>query len=114
MCSYSMLWQVVGRHDVLEILTDYDYINDYIGDAGGLPETFGAEAGYGIISASKALAWVERNCPLACPGEFSRRGRQITLRQRRMGIGNDMSQDYGRSTSMTFQVNSLPLASGCK
>lgn len=61
--------QVVLRSELLEILTDYDFTVDYTADAGGAEETFGIEGGFGIISASKALSWVEQNCALACPGE---------------------------------------------
>lgn len=52
------------------MLSNYDYAIDYTSDADGAAETFGGEAGYGIISASKMLAWVEENCATACPGEL--------------------------------------------
>lgn len=54
---------------MIEMLTDYDYTIDYTNDAGGDPETWGQEAGYGIISAGQMLAWVEANCADSCPGE---------------------------------------------
>lgn len=66
----SRVSQVVGRAELLEMLSNYDYTIDYTSDADGAAETFGGEAGYGIISASKMLAWVEENCAAACPGEF--------------------------------------------
>ncbi|CAM9830833.1 unnamed protein product, partial [Pylaiella littoralis] len=46
----------------MDMLTNYDYTFDYTSDGDGAAETWGAEAGYGIISASKMLAWVEANC----------------------------------------------------
>lgn len=65
---FPLHFQVVGYAEMMGILTDYDYIIDYTSDAGGAPEAFGGEAGYGIISAKKMLAWVEANCVEACPG----------------------------------------------
>lgn len=59
----------------MEILTDYDYTVDFVGDADGATEAFGGQAGYGIISASKALAWVETNCAAACPGTVASKAR---------------------------------------
>lgn len=57
----------------MEMLTNYeytiDYTIDYTNDADGAAETWGIEAGYGIISAAQMLAWVETNCGAACPGE---------------------------------------------
>ena len=53
---------------MIEILTDYDYIIDATSDAGGAPETFGLEAGFGIISADQMLGWVAINCQESCPG----------------------------------------------
>lgn len=53
---------------MMDMLTNYDYTFDYTSDGDGAAETWGAEAGYGIISASKMLAWVEANCD-ACSGE---------------------------------------------
>lgn len=64
--------QVVGRKEVLEILSNYTYTIDYISDANGKPETFGPEAGYGIISGSEILSWVRQNCAVSCPGDVSR------------------------------------------
>ena len=61
--------QVVGHDEIMEMLTNYDYTIDYTSDAGGLPESWGAEAGHGIISASQMLRWVELNCSESCPGE---------------------------------------------
>lgn len=55
----------------MEMLTNYDYTLDYTNDAGGAAETWGAEAGHGIISAAKMLSWVEANCGEACPGKES-------------------------------------------
>lgn len=51
------------------MLTNYDYTIDYTSDAGGAAETWGTEAGHGIISAAQMLAWVEENCGEACPGD---------------------------------------------
>lgn len=56
------------------MLTNYDYTIDYTNDADGAAETWGTEAGYGIISASQMLAWVEANCGVACPGETGETG----------------------------------------
>ena len=61
--------QVVGFDEIMEMLTNYEYTIDYILDAGGAAETWGAEAGYGIISASQMLRWVELNCSESCSGE---------------------------------------------
>ena len=66
---YVCRCQVVGHDEMMEILTNYDYILDYTSDADNAAETWGIEAGYGIISAGKVLAWVEANCGEACPGE---------------------------------------------
>lgn len=60
---------MVTYDDVMEMLTDYQYTIDATSDAGGAPETFGPEAGYGIISAEKMCLWVAQNCADACPGE---------------------------------------------
>ncbi|CAN0433161.1 unnamed protein product, partial [Pylaiella littoralis] len=57
--------KMVGYDQMMEMLTNYDYTIDYTSD--GTAETWGAEAGYGIISARKMLAWVEANCN-ACSG----------------------------------------------
>lgn len=56
---------------MMEILTDYAYTSDATSDAGGATETFGAEAGYGIIAAKKISLWVAKNCPATCPSECS-------------------------------------------
>ena len=53
---------------MMEMLTDYDYTIDVTSDAGGAPETFGVDAGFGIISADQMLAWVATNCQESCPG----------------------------------------------
>ncbi len=53
------------------MLTDYDYTNDYTNDAGGAPETWGSEAGHGVLSGRQMLAWVEANCHESCPGAAS-------------------------------------------
>lgn len=58
--------QVVKYADIMEMLTNYDYTIDYTSDSGGAAETWGPEAGYGIISASQMLRWVEANCREAC------------------------------------------------
>ncbi|CAM9628762.1 unnamed protein product, partial [Ectocarpus sp. 12 AP-2014] len=58
----------VGYAEIMEMLTNYDYTIDYTSDAGGAAETWGTEAGHGIISAAQMLAWVEENCGEACPG----------------------------------------------
>lgn len=63
------LFPVVTFSDMMEILTNYDYTIDAVADAGGAPETFAPEAGYGIISAQQMCRWVEENCPASCPGE---------------------------------------------
>lgn len=61
--------QVVGYADIMEMLTNYDYTTDYTNDAGGAAETWGTEAGHGVISAGQMLAWVEANCGAACSGK---------------------------------------------
>lgn len=53
------------------MLTNYDYAIDYTSDADGAAETWGTEAGHGIISAAQMLSWVEANCGEACPGDPS-------------------------------------------
>ena len=53
----------------MEMLTNYDYTIDYTNDADGDLETWGTEAGHGIISASQMLQWVESNCSQSCSGE---------------------------------------------
>eukprot|EP00752_Nemacystus_decipiens_P009695 g8659.t1 len=58
----------VGYTEIMEMLTNYDYTIDYTSDADGAAETWGVEAGHGIISASQMLAWVKANCGDACPG----------------------------------------------
>lgn len=63
--------QVVGYDEIMEMLTNYDYTIDYINDAGGAAETWGTEAGHGIMSARKMLGWVKANCQEACPGELT-------------------------------------------
>ena len=75
-CHMSQLvvplpFQVVTHNDMVEMLTDYDYTIDATSDAGGAPETFGPEAGNGIISAQQMCRWVADNCAQACPGESS-------------------------------------------
>lgn len=60
---------MISYDDIMDMLTDHEYSIDYTGDADGAAETFGQEAGHGIISASKMLAWVARNCAVACPGK---------------------------------------------
>ncbi|CAM9850942.1 unnamed protein product [Ascophyllum nodosum] len=60
--------KVVTYSDMMEMLTDYDYTIDVTSDAGGAPETFGVDAGFGIISAEQMLAWVATNCQESCPG----------------------------------------------
>lgn len=62
--------QVVGYAELMEMLTDYEYTIDYPND--GDPETWGPEAGHGIISAAQMLAWVKDNCADSCPGEGTR------------------------------------------
>lgn len=51
----------------MEILTNYEFTIDVISNANDAVETFGTEAGFGIISPKKALAWVAANCPSSCP-----------------------------------------------
>ena len=55
---------------MIEMLTDYQYTIDVTSDAGGEIETWGAEAGYGIISANRMLAWIAKNCQESCSGEW--------------------------------------------
>lgn len=61
--------QVVTFGDMMEMLTDYRYAIDVMSDAGGEEETWGVEAGYGIISADQMLGWIAANCQESCPGE---------------------------------------------
>ena len=61
--------QVVTFSDMMEMLTNYDYTIDVTSDAGGEAETWGTEAGYGIISAAQMLGWIALNCQESCPGE---------------------------------------------
>lgn len=60
--------QVVTHSDMMEMLTNYEYTIDVTSDADGAVETFGTEAGYGIISAEQMLGWIASNCQEACPG----------------------------------------------
>jgi len=62
-------FQVVGYDEIMGMLTNYEYTIDATNDDGGAIETWGAEAGHGIISASKMLGWVEANCYESCPGK---------------------------------------------
>ena len=55
---------------MMEMLTDYQYTTDVTSDAGGKIETWGAEAGYGIISANQMLGWIAKNCQESCSGEW--------------------------------------------
>ena len=57
---------------MIEMLTDYRYTIDATSDAGGESETWGAEAGYGIISANQMLDWIATNCQESCSGELER------------------------------------------
>lgn len=66
--SYETV-QVVTFSDMMEMLTNYEYTIDVTSDAGGALETFGPEAGYGIISAQQMCRWVADNCAETCPGE---------------------------------------------
>lgn len=68
---------MVRYAEIMEMLTNYDYTIDYTSDAGGAAETWGTEAGHGIISASQMLIWVEKNCKEAC-GEITLYGRNIS------------------------------------
>ncbi|CAM9541047.1 unnamed protein product [Ascophyllum nodosum] len=63
--------RVVTLDDMMDMLTNYDYTIDVTSDAGEEPETWGAEAGYGIISAEQMLGWVAKNCQESCPGEIT-------------------------------------------
>ena len=54
---------------MMEMLTDFEYTIDATSDAGGAAETFGPEAGNGIISALQMCRWVADNCAEACPSE---------------------------------------------
>lgn len=58
--------QEVSQGDIFYMLRNYEYTIDATSDAGGHPETFGYEAGNGIISAKKMLAWVAANCHETC------------------------------------------------
>lgn len=69
--------KVVGYAEIMEMLTNYDYTIDLTSDAGGDAETWGAEGGYGIISASQMLAWVAANCGESCPGETDGSNRNL-------------------------------------
>ncbi|CAN0154082.1 unnamed protein product, partial [Ectocarpus sp. 6 AP-2014] len=60
--------RVVEYGEIMEMLTNYEYTVDYTNDADGAAETWGNEAGHGIISAAQMLAWVEENCSEACSG----------------------------------------------
>lgn len=60
---------MVGYDEIMEMLTNYEYTIDATHDGGGAAETWGTEAGHGIISARQMLAWVEANCYESCPGE---------------------------------------------
>lgn len=64
--------QVVTYRDMMEMLTNYDYTIDVTSDADGEAETWGTEAGYGIVSADQMLGWVAANCRESCPGERER------------------------------------------
>eukprot|EP00904_Undaria_pinnatifida_P008994 jgi/Undpi1/5224/HiC_scaffold_2.g00506.m1 len=66
--------RVVTFNDMIEMLTDYDYTIDVTSDAAGAAETYGVEAGYGIISAQKMCLWVAQNCPQACPNTVGAHG----------------------------------------
>lgn len=61
--------QVVGHREMMEMLTNYEYTIDVTSDASGAAETYGTEAGFGIISAEQVLRWIASNCQQACPGE---------------------------------------------
>lgn len=61
--------QVVTYGDMMKVLTDYTYAIGVTSDANGKKETWGAEVGYGIISADQMLGWIATNCQEACPGE---------------------------------------------
>lgn len=63
--------QVVGFADIMEMLMNYDYIIDCTSVAGGTAETWGMEAGHGVVSASQMLGWVQDSCREAC-GEIRR------------------------------------------
>ncbi|CAM9844326.1 unnamed protein product [Ascophyllum nodosum] len=63
--------KVVTYSDMMEILTNYDYTIDVTSDAGGEAETWGTEAGYGIISAEQILGWIALNCRESCPGNVT-------------------------------------------
>lgn len=60
---------MVSHSDMMDMLTNYEYTIDVTSDADGAAETFGTEAGYGIISAEQMLGWIASNCQEACPGE---------------------------------------------
>lgn len=54
---------------MMQMLTDYTYTIDVISHADDEKETWGTEAGYGIISADKILGWIASNCQESCPGD---------------------------------------------
>ncbi|CAN0351045.1 unnamed protein product [Ascophyllum nodosum] len=56
----------VTYDDMMEIMTNYNYTIDVTSDAGGEVKTWGAEAGYGIMSAAPMLDWVAANCQESC------------------------------------------------
>eukprot|EP00904_Undaria_pinnatifida_P008988 jgi/Undpi1/5219/HiC_scaffold_2.g00501.m1 len=66
--------RVVTFNDMMEMLTDYDYTIDVTSDAAGAADTYGVEAGYGIISAQQMCLWVAQNCPQACPNTIGAHG----------------------------------------
>lgn len=54
---------------MMEMMTNYTYTIDVISDADGEEETWGTEAGFGIISADQILGWIAANCRESCPGK---------------------------------------------
>ena len=98
-------FQVVTHKDMVEMLTDYDYTIDATSDAAGAPETFGPEAGNGIISAQQMCRWVADNCAQACPGETStmKRLTQMVLQKMFPGQGRPRLMTSGpESFNITF------------
>lgn len=76
------MFKVVTIGDMMEMLTDYEFTIDATSDAGGELETFGSDAGFGIISAQQMCLWVAQNCKDTCPGECPAVSRQVlTVRE---------------------------------
>lgn len=84
------------------MLSNYDYTLDLTSDADGAAETWGADGGYGIISASQMLAWVAANCGEACPGETKRSTRDLPYASKNEGVWADSDFGCPRATVQKF------------